>query len=67
MKLVARSIKGGLVIADHDANGIGEKTAIHIGKPYWISNTIGQDFNDFHISNGDFKASQSLKKAIYGV
>ena len=67
MKLVARSIKGGLVIADHDANGIGEKTAINIGKPYWISNTIGQDFNDFHISNGDFKASQSLKKAIYGV
>jgi putative DNA primase/helicase len=67
MKLVARSISGGLVIADNDANGIGEKTAINIGKSYWISDTIGQDFNDFHISNGDFKASQSLKKAIYGL
>jgi putative DNA primase/helicase len=67
MKLVARGVKGGLVIADNDTNGVGEKTAINIGKPYWISDTIGQDFNDFHISNGDFKASQSLKKAIYGV
>ena len=67
MKLVAKSVSGGLVIADNDTNGIGEKTAINIGKRYWISDTIGQDFNDFHISNGDFKASQSLKKAIYGV
>ena len=65
MKLIAGSVKGGLVIADNDTNGIGEKTAINIGKNYWMSNTIGQDFNDFHILNGDFKASQELKKALY--
>lgn len=67
MKFIARSIKGGLVIADNDTNRIGEKTAINIGKRYWMSDTIGQDFNDFHILNGDFKASQELKKALYGL
>lgn len=67
MKLIAGSVKGGLVIADNDTNGIGEKTAINIGKSYWMSNTIGQDFNDFHILNGDFKASQELKKALYSL
>ena len=67
MKLIAGSVKGGLVIADNDTNGIGEKTAINIGKNYWMSNTIGQDFNDFHILNGDFKASQELKKALYSL
>jgi phage/plasmid primase-like uncharacterized protein len=66
MKLIAGSVKGGLVIADNDTNGIGEKTAINIGKRYWMSDTIGQDFNDFHRLNGDFKASQELKKALYG-
>lgn len=67
MKLVAGSVKGGFVVADNDTNRIGEKTAINIGKPYWLSDTIGQDFNDFHMSVGDFKASQSLKKALYGL
>ena len=67
MKLIAGSVKGGLVIADNDTNGIGEKTAINIGKNYWMSNTIGQDFNDFHILNGEFKASQELKKALYSL
>jgi len=67
MKLVAGTIKGGLVIADNDSNRIGESTAIKIGKPYWMSDTIGQDFNDFHGTVGDFKASQELKKAIFNL
>lgn len=67
MKLVAGSVKGGFVVADNDSNGVGEKTAINIGKSYWVSDTIGQDFNDFHISVGDFKASQALKKALYNL
>lgn len=67
MKLVAGSVSGGFVIADNDTNRVGEKTAINIAKPYWISKTIGEDFNDFHMSVGDFKASQDLKKAIYNL
>lgn len=67
MKLVAGSVKGGFVVADNDSNGVGEKTAINIGKSYWVSDTIGQDFNDFHMSVGDFKASQALKKALYNL
>lgn len=65
MKLIGGTIKGGIIIADNDRNRIGETAALKTGKPYWLSETIGQDFNDFHMSVGDFKASQELKKAIF--
>ena len=65
MKLVCGTINDGIVIADNDSNRIGETTALKTGKPYWLSETIGQDFNDFHMSVGDFKASQELKKALF--
>lgn len=61
---IARGIPGGIVIADNDASGTGEKAARETGKPYWISPTTGEDFNDFHRRVGDFKASQSLKSVI---
>jgi hypothetical protein len=34
------------------------------GKPYWLSKTIGNDFNDDHRLHGTFKMSQILKKAL---
>ena len=52
----------GFIVADNDPNGIGEAAAKKTGKPYWISDTIGEDFNDYHKRVGSFKASQSLKK-----
>lgn len=61
---VARRFRTGIVIADNDPNGVGEQAAQRAGKPYWLSPTIGQDFNDFHQSVGLFKASQSLKKLL---
>jgi len=61
---VARGIPGGIVVADNDASGTGEDAARETGKPYWISSTTGEDFNDFHLRVGDFKASQSLKPVI---
>lgn len=64
MKEVARNIVGGLVIADNDSSRTGEKTALDIGKPYWLAPTVGMDFNDFHQSVGVFHASQSLKKIL---
>jgi putative DNA primase/helicase len=64
MKHIARTVPDGIVIADNDPNNIGEKTARETGKPYWISDTVGEDFNDYHKRLGNFKASQNLKKTL---
>ena len=61
MKFVAGTIGKGVIIADNDPNQVGENVAIETGKPYWISPTIGEDFNDYHKRVGNFKASQALK------
>ena len=64
MELVARHIGKGIIIADNDPNRVGEAVAEKTGHPYWISETIGEDFNDYHMRVGNFKASQSLKKLL---
>jgi putative DNA primase/helicase len=64
MEFVSRNIRDGIVIADNDPNSVGEMTAKKTGKPYWISETVGEDFNDYHKRVGNFKASQSLKKLL---
>jgi putative DNA primase/helicase len=64
MEFVSRNIRDGIIVADNDPNSIGETTAKKTGKPYWISETVGEDFNDYHIRVGNFKASQSLKKLL---
>jgi putative DNA primase/helicase len=61
---IARSIDGGVVVADHDLNGVGEDAARRTRKPYWISDTPGEDFNDFHVRAGLFKAMLSLKRVL---
>lgn len=62
LKEVARHFPNGFVVADNDPNGIGESVAKETGKPYWISDTVGEDFNDYYLRVGLFKASQNLKQ-----
>jgi putative DNA primase/helicase len=64
MKHIARTVGGGFIVADNDPNCIGEKTAKETGKPYWLSETVGDDFNDYHQREGTFRASQNLKKGL---
>jgi len=66
MQLIARGIQGGIVVADNDLSGTGEQAARSTSKPYWLSDTVGEDFNDFHVRVGLFKASQSLKRVMLG-
>jgi putative DNA primase/helicase len=40
------------VVADNDASGTGQKAAESIGLPWMMPDTIGQDFNDLHQSDG---------------
>jgi putative DNA primase/helicase len=65
MKKIASTIgEKGIIVCDNDASATGEKTAKEIGWTYWMSPTVGQDFNDFHIEHGIFKAAFSLGKVL---
>jgi len=55
--------KRGFVVADNDASMTGLKATEAIGLPFWISDTVGEDFQDFTARVGLFKASQALKLA----
>lgn len=64
MQFIARQFPYGLIIADNDNSHVGEISARKTGKPYWLSTTIGEDFNDFHKRVGTFQASQALKSKL---
>lgn len=62
MKKVAQGLQSGFVIADNDASGTGERIAKEIGWPYWMSDSVGEDANDYHQRKGIFALSQGLQK-----
>lgn len=64
MAKVAANLCGGVVVADNDKSGTGERVAREIGWPYWMSDVVGEDFNDAHKRMGLFAASQSLIRAV---
>lgn len=67
LKKVAQNLKSGIVIADNDQSGTGERVAKEIGWPYWMSDTIGEDANDYHLRKGIFSLSQGVSKLMMGV
>jgi putative DNA primase/helicase len=67
MKLIASKSPKGLIVADNDSSGVGESIAKETGKPYWISDTVGEDFNDYHRRTGIFKSALALKKLLLKV
>lgn len=62
MKKVAQSLPGGFVVADNDASLTGETVAKEIGWPYWMSDVVGEDANDYHQRKGIFSLTQGLQK-----
>lgn len=42
----------GLVVADHDANGVGELYALKTGLRYWMPPDVGTDANDAMLNHG---------------
>lgn len=64
MKKIAATLQSGLVIADNDQSGTGERTAKEIGWPYWMSDQTGEDANDAHQRLGLFKFSMSLMQSL---
>jgi phage/plasmid primase-like uncharacterized protein len=66
MKKVAATLPTGLVIADNDASRTGERVAQEIGWPYWMSDVVGEDFNDAHQRLGLFPLVLQLRSAMLG-
>lgn len=64
MKKVAENLPTGLVVADNDASQTGERVAREIGWPYWMSDTVGEDFNDTHQRLGVFAVAMQLRNAM---
>ena len=64
MELVSRSFGDGLIIADNDTSKVGETSARKTGKPYWLSDAVGEDFNDYHKRVGTKTASFALKEKL---
>jgi len=62
MVKVAANLPAGITVADNDKSGTGERVAREIGWPYWMSDKVGEDFNDAHQRLGLFAVSQSLLK-----
>jgi phage/plasmid primase-like uncharacterized protein len=61
MKRIAETLPGGLVIADNDKSGTGERVAREIGWPYWMSDVVGEDANDFAQRRGVFALAMGIK------
>lgn len=59
-----RMAKRGIIIADNDASGVGEKAAQATGLPYWLPKAIGTDFNEYHRAVGTMAAGMELRKFL---
>jgi len=64
MARIAESLPTGFVVADNDASGTGERVAKQIGWPYWMSDAVGEDANDYYLRKGMFALSQGIGKAM---
>jgi phage/plasmid primase-like uncharacterized protein len=64
MKKIAADLPGGIVLADNDKSGTGERVAREIGWPYWMSDVVGEDCNDYHLRKGLFSLSQGINRAL---
>jgi phage/plasmid primase-like uncharacterized protein len=67
MVRVAGGLERGIVIADNDESGTGQQAAREIGWPFWLSDLVGEDANDYHQRRGLFALSQSLTQLMLDV
>lgn len=64
MKKVAERLPAGLVIADNDESGTGERVAREIGWPYWMSDAVKEDANDYAQRAGVFALAMGIKRVM---
>lgn len=61
LKRIAEALPGGFVVADNDQSGTGERVARETGWPYWMSDVVGEDANDYAQRRGVFALAMGLK------
>lgn len=61
---IARKLPAGVVIADNDESGTGERVAKETGWPYWMSDVVGEDAHDAWRRMGTFKLSQAMRLCL---
>ncbi len=64
LTLMAKQAGNGIVVADNDPSGTGEKAAQATGLSCYMPPTVGQDFNDLHRELGLFKAAMTLNEFL---
>lgn len=64
MQKVASTLRRGVCIADNDESGTGERVAKAASWPYWMSDAVGEDANDYHMRKGLFALSQGIKQKM---
>ena len=67
MAKVAAGLEPGLLIADNDASGTGQRVAEESGWKYWLSDRTKEDANDYHQRVGLFQFTQSLTRSMQNV
>lgn len=64
LTMLAKQTGNGIVVADNDASGTGEKAAQETGLPFYMPPKVGQDFNDLHREQGLFRATMQLNEFL---
>ena len=64
LESMAKEAGKGVVIADNDVSGTGERAAKATGLRYFLPPDIGTDFNDLHKRVGTFSASQLIRRLL---
>ncbi len=62
---ISKMLDAGLVVADNDASGTGERVAKATGWKYWMSDQLGEDFNDYHRRRGLYEAARALWSSLH--
>ena len=62
---IAKTLQRAAIVADNDVSGTGERAAKETGWPYWLSQGVGEDFNDYSRRVPLFASSQALRGLIY--
>ncbi len=64
LRTMAPETGRGMVLADNDESGAGERVAKATGLPYWISDRVGEVANNAHARLGLFRLATSLRQAL---
>ena len=64
-KRIAKRFPMAILVADNDASLVGQTAAQESGLKWWMSDAVGEDFNDYQARVGKFRSAQALRKLVF--